>query len=133
MLVMSLSLVKSVRVRSYSDPYFPAFGLNTERYGVSLHIQSKCGKIWTRMTRDKETFYAVSLRILSKCRKIWTRITPNTDIFYAVYFREHIPHASKYKLKSLNNSDDNCKSLILDRCGDWSPSSWTYLHLVSST
>ena len=28
--------VKSVRIRSYSGPYFPAFGLNTERYGVSL-------------------------------------------------------------------------------------------------
>ena len=27
--------VKSVRVWSYSGPYFPAFGLNTERYGVS--------------------------------------------------------------------------------------------------
>ena len=25
-------------------PHFPAFGLNTERYGVSLRIQSKCGK-----------------------------------------------------------------------------------------
>ena len=26
--------IKSVRIRSYSGPYFPAFGLNTERYGV---------------------------------------------------------------------------------------------------
>ena len=24
--------VKSVRIRSYSGPYFPAFGLNTEKY-----------------------------------------------------------------------------------------------------
>ena len=31
-----------------SGPYFPAFGLNTEGYFVSLHIQSKCGKIRTR-------------------------------------------------------------------------------------
>ena len=30
----------------FSGPDFPAFGLNTLRY--SLHIQSKCGKIWTR-------------------------------------------------------------------------------------
>ena len=29
-------------------PYFPAFGLNTERYFVSLHIQPECGKIRTR-------------------------------------------------------------------------------------
>ena len=32
----------------FSGPYFPAFGLNTERYTVSLRIQSKCGKIRTR-------------------------------------------------------------------------------------
>ena len=29
-------------------PYFHAFGLNTERYGVSLRIQSECRKIRTR-------------------------------------------------------------------------------------
>ena len=26
--------VKSVSIRNYSGPYFPAFGLNTEGYGV---------------------------------------------------------------------------------------------------
>ena len=33
--------VQSVRILSFSSPYLPAFGLNTERYLVSLHIQSK--------------------------------------------------------------------------------------------
>ena len=37
--------VKSVRIRRFSGQYFPAFGLNTERYRVSLRIQPKCGKI----------------------------------------------------------------------------------------
>ena len=32
-------------IRSFSDPYFPAFGLNIERHGVSLRTQSECGKI----------------------------------------------------------------------------------------
>ena len=32
--------VKSVRIRSYSGPHFPTFGLNTDRNGVSLKIQS---------------------------------------------------------------------------------------------
>ena len=32
--------MKSVRIQSYSGPYFPDFGLNTERYGVSLRIFS---------------------------------------------------------------------------------------------
>ena len=31
----------------FSSPYFPAFGLNTERYEVFL-IQPECGKIRTR-------------------------------------------------------------------------------------
>ena len=48
--------VKSVRVQSYSCPYFPEFGLNTERHEVSLHIQSECGKIRTRITPNTDTF-----------------------------------------------------------------------------
>ena len=31
-----------------SGPYFPAHGLNMERYFVSLPIQSECGEIRTR-------------------------------------------------------------------------------------
>ena len=31
-----------------SGPYFPVFGLNTERYEVSFRIHSKYGKIRTR-------------------------------------------------------------------------------------
>ena len=37
--------MKSVRIRSFSGPYFPAFGLNTDRYSVSLRIQSECRKM----------------------------------------------------------------------------------------
>ena len=51
--------MKSVRIRSYSSPYFPAFGLNMDRYPVSLRIQSECEKIWTRITPNTVTFYAV--------------------------------------------------------------------------
>ena len=32
----------------FSGPYFPAFGLNTERYSVSVCIQSECEKIRAR-------------------------------------------------------------------------------------
>ena len=51
--------VKSVRIRSYSGPYFPAFRLNTERYSVSLCIHSKCEKIRTGITPNSDTFNAV--------------------------------------------------------------------------
>ena len=33
--------VKSVSIRNLSGPYFPAFGLNMERCGVYIRIQSK--------------------------------------------------------------------------------------------
>ena len=51
---------KSVRIRSYSGPYFPAFGVNTERYFVSLRIQSECGIMRTRITPYTDTFHAMS-------------------------------------------------------------------------
>ena len=50
---------KRVRIRGYSGPYFPTFGLNTERYGVSLRTQCECGKIRTRITPNTDTFHAV--------------------------------------------------------------------------
>ena len=51
---------KSVRIRRYSGPHFPAFELNTERYSVSLRIQFESGKIQPRITPNRDTFYAVN-------------------------------------------------------------------------
>ena len=51
--------VKSVRIRSHSGPQFPAFGLNTEKYSVSLHILSKCGKKRTGIILNADAFLAV--------------------------------------------------------------------------
>ena len=49
----------------FSGPYFPAFRLNTERYGVSLLIQSVCGKIRTRKNFGFEHFsHSVSNKTL---------------------------------------------------------------------
>ena len=56
--------VKSVRIWSYSGPHFPAFALNTERYGVFLHIQAQRGKMRTRITPNTETFQAMIFMIL---------------------------------------------------------------------
>ena len=62
--------VKSVHIRSFSGPYFPVFGLKTERHFVSLHIQSECGKMRTRKTANTDTFHAVAvILILSLCCK----------------------------------------------------------------
>ena len=51
--------VKIVGIRSFSGPYFPAFGRNTERYSVSLRIRSECRKIRTRKSPNTGTFDAV--------------------------------------------------------------------------
>ena len=53
--------VKSVRLRSYSGPRFPEFGLNTQRYGLSVLIQSECGKMRTRIIPKRDAFHAVLL------------------------------------------------------------------------
>ena len=52
--------LKSVRIRNYSGPYFPAIGLNTEKY-------SECGKVGQiiRMWENKDqnnSEYGHSLR-----------------------------------------------------------------------
>ena len=57
---LSSHYVKSVGIRSFSGPCFPAVGLNTERYGTSLRIQSECGKIKARKTPSTGTFHIVS-------------------------------------------------------------------------
>ena len=49
--------MKSVQIRSFSGPYFSAFGLNTERYSGSLRIRSECGKIRTRKKIRSWTFF----------------------------------------------------------------------------
>ena len=63
--VYSSTASKLSKYGLFSGPYFPAFGLNTERYSVSLRIQSECGKmrteklrIWTLSTQcsDPEAF-----------------------------------------------------------------------------
>ena len=51
--------MKSVRIPSFYCPYFPAFGLNTERYRVSLGIRSEFRKIRTRKTPNTNILHAV--------------------------------------------------------------------------
>ena len=54
-----LHCVKGLSIWSYSGTHIPAFGLNTEKYRVSLRIQSKCGKMQARITPNTETFHTV--------------------------------------------------------------------------
>ena len=47
--------MKSVQIRSFSGPYFPVFGLNTETYGVSPNT----GKYGPEKTPYLDTFHAM--------------------------------------------------------------------------
>ena len=51
--------VTTVRIRSFTGSYFPAFGLDTERYGISFRIQSECRKIQTKETPNMNFFHVV--------------------------------------------------------------------------
>ena len=62
LVLANVSLRKNVGIRSYSGPHFHAFGLNTERYSVSLFIQSEIGIMRGRITPNMDTFYAVSAK-----------------------------------------------------------------------
>ena len=56
---VKMHCVKGVRIRSYSGP---AFGLNTERYGVSRRIHSERGEIRTRITPNTDNFHVVMIK-----------------------------------------------------------------------
>ena len=58
-LFANLSQREKCPYSEFSGPYFPAFGLNFERYVVSLGIHSECGKVQTRKTPNTHNFHAV--------------------------------------------------------------------------
>ena len=89
---------------SYSGPYFPAFRLNTDRYEVSLRIQSEWGQIWTRITLNTDTFHAVN----DSCTNQLISITHNVlSLFDAnpsgevVEFRSELFLVTKLQIGSL--------------------------------
>ena len=83
-----LHCVKSVRIRSFSGPYFPAFGLNTERYEVSLCYYSEC---WKMRTSKKYRHFSRSARILknSTNRIPWNKTGKIYDTWLYSIFLNH--------------------------------------------
>ena len=59
--------VKSVRIRSFPGPYFPAFGLNTEKYGDCLEY-----------VKLSETIHSPCLCNISERRLFCSKILNNT-------------------------------------------------------
>ena len=72
--------MKSVRIRSYSGPDFPTFGVNTERYSVSFRIQSERGNMQTRITPNMDTFYAVHIIVFNLPEQIIKLLAPECEL-----------------------------------------------------
>ena len=56
----NLHCMKNLRIWSFFGPYFPAFGLNTERNCISLY-SVRIRENTDQKTQNKNTFHAVSL------------------------------------------------------------------------
>ena len=89
---LGLHRVKSVRFRSFSDPYFSALGLNTGRYSVCLRHLSACAKIWIRKIRIRTFFHAVlnspflggTQKLIVLCRRKQSRYLLKLTFWYSV-------------------------------------------------
>ena len=57
---MLTNSLKSVNIWSFSGPYFPTFGLNTQIYILNLLYRLECRKIQTRKTPKTDTYPAVT-------------------------------------------------------------------------
>ena len=88
----------------FSGPYFPAFGMNTEKYGVSLCIQSKCRKIRTRKTPNTDIFQAVELVWPKKQHhlKSWVKLKALIQRNFWVLFKTYV-FKSIFKIKLNSN------------------------------
>ena len=74
-----------------SGLHFPAFGLNTERYWVSLRIQSECGKMRIRMTPNTDTLHAVNVDL--KNNQCWWK-QQEIEYYKAKYIAEIEPQVN---------------------------------------
>ena len=75
-IIYTFTSCKASKYGVSSAPYFIAFGLNMEIYGVNIRIQSECGEIWT-----------------PKKLRIWTRFTQ-----WLLWYLNHWLGTSKYQV-----------------------------------
>ena len=77
--------LKSVHIRIFSCPYFPAFVLNTDRYEVSLCNESECGKMRTRKNPAFWHSLGSDQQLLGKCwnwKKVSIRLIKMLGLLY---------------------------------------------------
>ena len=103
---------KSVHIRSFSGPHFPAFGLNTVRYGISLWIQFKHVKIRPRKIPNTESFHAAYYETDKKLQNLFLSLASiltikikywNTPVFWLALIRQ-IFYLSYCSFRGVNHS-----------------------------
>ena len=126
----TLHCVKSARIRSYSGPYFPAFGQNTERYSVSLRIQSKMRESTDQNNSEYGHFLCIVIHwfwlLIHWLMSTYTHIT-YTMITYALSHTLHIQWllihliptnqitltCSKSKIETMEKRFETCSNLTI--------------------
>ena len=115
--------MKSVRIWSFSGPYFLVFRLNTERYGVFVRSQFECGKIWTRKTTKTDTFHAVKPTQHSQDPDVWQWFGVQQDfqMFYRIlntslYGVHRIKEAATLKFRKIDRKAPVSESLFQQSC-----------------
>ena len=87
--------VKGACTRSFSGPHSPAFGLNIERYSVSLRIQSECAKKQTRQTPNTYMFaplkFTGSFKIFKLPHKLFHWRSKRRNSYCPIKEGVHIP------------------------------------------
>ena len=132
--------MKSVQTRSFSGPYFPTFGLNTGRYGVSLRILSECGKI---RTRKNSIFWHFSRSVtvhFHLCLNV--NLEKNNWWFFVIIFAVYLAKVSLLKLNNRKTRKrcEICTKLTIKtpkrrhwrRSSDFVVNIWTYFTHFSS-
>ena len=65
---------------------FPAFWLNTERYGACLCILFKCGKVRTRKTPNTDTFHALKPSCICLWKNVSVKLLTRLTYFMSLIF-----------------------------------------------
>ena len=89
--------VKGALIRSFSSPYFHAFRLNTERYGVTLRIQFECGKIRTRKTPNMDAFHVCLVTCQASMMERFTKIVGSSKLENKAQFYDMLRYKTQQK------------------------------------
>ena len=97
----------------FSGLYFPAFRLNTERYSVSLRIQSKCRKMRTRRNSLFGHFSHSFILMFRTILPSSAMLSRKLSYIMLTRFEQSWPGISNNQLSIKNQSEQNVNYLCI--------------------